>query len=138
MATANTAYSLIRQYIKTNVIDNLSFDCDIIGDNDQLEFSNTVEAWARLSIQGTPKQIEIGTNPLFRLEGTIYIQFFVPIRTGDAKVQEFLQYLDMYCTAALDNSIRYREPTIQPVGEDPECGMWLTTFSVRYWYDYRV
>lgn len=116
--------SVIEQYIVDNYTSTLiKFENDVMIED--------VSEWVRISIQNaSAKQVSLGSNPMFRYVGILFIQVFIKPDIGSGRALQIADEFTNLFRAKRINGILFLVPEIQRIGIS---GDWYqTNVSVQF------
>lgn len=102
--------STIEQFLNSNFLETL-----IKYEND--EMNDEVNEWIRVSIQNSKAyQASLGSNPLFRYVGIMFIQIFTKLDIGSGRAVEIADVLTQLFRAKRIGDIVFKVPSLQKIG----------------------
>ena len=101
----------IEQYVQTNYASTL-----VKYENDEMNDSSASE-WIRVSTQNADAfQASLGSNPLFRYVGVLFVQIFVKPDIGSGRALELADTITTLFRAKRIGGIVFLVPKVQKVG----------------------
>lgn len=106
-----TEKSTIEQFFKLNFTEAL-----IKYENDEMN-DDSVNEWVRISIQNSKSfQASLGSNPLFRYIGVVFVQIFTKLDIGSGRAIEIADNLTQLFRAKRIGDIVFKVPSLQKIG----------------------